>query len=129
LRALLCKARSGEGVLNWKWEAKMTTQQAILDELSEGEMREVLDFAAFLKAKRGRDAIHKTAGVSGGAVCVGATRIAVWMLEAARREGLRDGDILTMYPDLSAEDLVSARNYVAHNGAEIEREIAENEAA
>lgn len=107
------------------------TQQAILDELSglrESEMREVLDFAAFLKAKRGTSAIQKTAGVNGGAACIALTRIAVWMLEAARREGLRDGEILAMYPDLSAEDLAAAWDYAARNGVEIEREIAENEA-
>lgn len=108
------------------------TQQAILEELSglrENEMREVLDFAAFLKAERGTGAIQKTAGVNGGAACIGSTRIAVWMLEAARREGLREGEILAIYPDLNAADLAAAWNYSARNGVEIAREIAENEAA
>ena len=105
------------------------TQPAILDELDgleEAEMRAVLNFAASLKSKRG---IEKTAGVNGGAANIGATRIAVWMLEAARREGLRDAEILAMYPTLSATDLAIAWNYVRLNEAEIEREIAENEAA
>lgn len=70
--------------------------------------------------------IEHTSGVNGGSASIGQTRIAVWMLEAARREGLRDGDILAMYPQLGAADLVEAWSYVAANGEEIERDLREN---
>lgn len=73
--------------------------------------------------------IQKTSGVNGGAANIGQTRIAVWMLEAARREGLSDGRILEMYPTLSVQDLEEAWRYVEANKAEIEREIRENEEA
>jgi len=73
--------------------------------------------------------INHTPGVNGGAACIGSTRIAVWMLEAARREGLSEGQILEMYPSLHAADIAEAWRYVEQNQQEIEREIQENEEA
>ena len=73
--------------------------------------------------------IERTPGVNGGAASLGQTRIAVWMLESARREGLSDDDILTMYPQLSAADLMDAWRYVVNHKEEIEGEIQENEEA
>lgn len=72
--------------------------------------------------------IEKTANVMGGAACVGQTRISVWMLEQARRQGVREVDLLLNYPILTAQDLSNAWDYADANAAEIDREIAENEA-
>ncbi len=65
--------------------------------------------------------------MNGGAANIGQTRMAVWMLGSARCEGLGDGQILEMYPSLSVRDLEEAWRYIGMNGAEIEREIEENE--
>ena len=105
--------------------------EAILEEvkyLGEVAAREVLDFAAFLRGKRSTPEIQKTPNVNGGAASLGQTRIAVWMLEDARRMGMSDGQILAQFPQLQAQDLVAAWNYVALHAEEIEREIRENEA-
>lgn len=102
--------------------------QAILEEvksLGEHEAREVLDFAAFLRGRQKK--VQQTRGVNGGSASLGQTRIAVWMLEEARRAGLRDGEILEQYPDLKAQDLVAAWDYVTAHPSEIDAEILENE--
>lgn len=70
--------------------------------------------------------IHKTQGVNSGAACIGTTRIAVWMLEAARRSGLSDREILVMYPRLNEKHLMLAWWYVAGHSAEIEESIRAN---
>lgn len=72
--------------------------------------------------------IEKTPNVMGGAACVGQTRIPVWMLEQARRQGVREADLLLNYPILTTQDLSSAWDYVDANLPEIEKDIAENEA-
>lgn len=71
--------------------------------------------------------IEMTPGVVGGAACVRQTRIAVWMLEQARRLGISEVDLLRNYPGLSAQDLANAWNYVRSHQAEIEADIAANE--
>lgn len=73
--------------------------------------------------------IQKTAGVNGGSASIRQTRIAVWMLEAARREGASNEVILEMYPTLSLHELEAAWPYVELNREEIERDIRENEEA
>ena len=52
----------------------------------------------------------------------------MWVLEAARRAGGSEADILRAYPTLRAEDLANAWAYVRSHGEEISREIAANEA-
>ncbi|RYX86086.1 DUF433 domain-containing protein [bacterium] len=71
--------------------------------------------------------IQKTQGVNGGGACIGQTRIAVWMLEAARREGFSDEDILVMYPQLTASDLSCCWKYINTHKGEIEQEVQEND--
>ncbi len=71
--------------------------------------------------------IQKTPGVVGGSARVGRTRIAVWTLEEARREGASDSVILEMYPTLSLHDLEAAWRYIESNREEIERDIREND--
>lgn len=71
--------------------------------------------------------IEKTPGVCGGAACIGATRIPVWVLEQARRLGVSDAELLRDYPNLKAEDLVNAWDYVRAHREEIDEEIRSNE--
>ena len=67
--------------------------------------------------------------VCGGSARIAGTRIPVWSLEAWRRLGASDGEILRNYPTLLATDLLNAWNYVARHTPEIECEIRANEEA
>jgi uncharacterized protein (DUF433 family) len=73
--------------------------------------------------------IEATPGVCGGDARIVRTRIPVWVLEQTRRLGASDAELLRAYPALRAEDLANAWGYVRSHGDEIEREIADNEAA
>ena len=79
-------------------------------------------------AAREYSLIVKTPGVCGGSARLIRTRIAVWMLEEMRIQGISEADILHTYPMLSAADLVQAWAYVDEHSDEIAREIQENEA-
>jgi hypothetical protein len=50
-----------------------------------------------------------------------------WVLEQARRSGVSDAELLQDYPDLKAEDLVNAWDYVRAHREEIDEEIRLNE--
>lgn len=67
------------------------------------------------------------AGVCGGAARVVRTRIPIWTLEAARRQGMTDAAILGAFPSLVAEDLANAWAYARGHREEMDREIAANE--
>jgi uncharacterized protein (DUF433 family) len=67
--------------------------------------------------------------VAGGEACPVRTRIPVWVLVQARKLGSSEADILRAYPTLRAEDLINAWAYYDAHKAEIETQIAENEAA
>jgi uncharacterized protein (DUF433 family) len=67
--------------------------------------------------------------VCGGEACIVRTRIPVWLLVHARRLGTSDTELLRAYPTLRAEDLRTAWAYAQAHAAEIDRQIAENEAA
>src|SRR5437868_3515714 len=72
--------------------------------------------------------IEKTPGVMGGVACVRQTRIPVWLLEQARRQGVSEAEILLNYPTLTAQDLANAWDYVSSHHDEIETQIAACEA-
>jgi uncharacterized protein (DUF433 family) len=71
--------------------------------------------------------IESRPGVCGGEACIVRTRIPVWMLESARRQGVTEQVLLAAYPTLRAEDLVNAWNYARSHATEMERQIRENE--
>ncbi|NUQ62097.1 MAG: DUF433 domain-containing protein [Pirellulales bacterium] len=73
--------------------------------------------------------IESTPGVCGGEPCIVRTRIPVWVLEQARRQGLSEAELLRSYPTLRAEDLANAWAYVRARREEIDRQIRENEEA
>jgi uncharacterized protein (DUF433 family) len=68
-------------------------------------------------------------GVCGGDPVIVRTRIPVWVLEQARRQGTSDADLLSAYPVLRAEDLANAWAYVRSHLDEINQQIAEDAAA
>ena len=72
-------------------------------------------------------AIEKNAKVMGGVASIRGTRIPVWLLEQARKQGVTEADLLKNYPGLTAEDLVNAWEYTAAHRDEIEKQIAANE--
>ena len=67
--------------------------------------------------------------VCGGEPCIVRTRIPVWILERARRDGVTEETLLRSYPSLRAEDLANAWSYVRSHSAEIEEQIQANESA
>lgn len=73
--------------------------------------------------------IESTAEVCGGEPRIVRTRIPVWVLEQSRRLGASEAELLESYPTLRAEDLANAWAFVRSHRAEIDSQIAENEAA
>ena len=76
----------------------------------------------------GSPGIKSVPGVCGGDPVIVRTRIPVWLLEKARREGLTDAAILGAYPTLRAEDLTNAWSFVRVHRDEIDHQILANEA-
>jgi uncharacterized protein (DUF433 family) len=70
--------------------------------------------------------IERTAGVCGGRACIAGTRIPVWGLEEARRQGGTEAQLLLSYPGLRAEDLAQAWAYVQTHADEIDQDLREN---
>jgi len=102
--------------------------ERLLGELSRGEKAKLLQWVVrdLGDAQLG---IESEPAICGGSVTIVRTRIPVWVLEQARRLGMNEADLLRSYPSLRAEDLANAWAYVRNHREEIEREIAENEAA
>lgn len=73
--------------------------------------------------------IEKTPGVCGGEARIAGTRIPVWLLVGYRKDRVTDARLLELYPTLTASDLSAAWWYYAEHRDEIERVIAEQEAA
>jgi uncharacterized protein (DUF433 family) len=102
--------------------------EKLLSNLTKGEKAQLLQ----LVARDLGDAfpgIDNIPNVSGGEACIVRTRIPVWVLEQARRQGASESELLKFYPGLRAEDLVNAWAYVRSHKEEIEQQINENEAA
>ncbi len=73
--------------------------------------------------------INKTAGVMGSAACIRDTRIPVWLMVSDRRMGLSEAKLLDNYPSLTATDLANAWSYAEAQAAEVDRAIAQQDAA
>jgi len=71
--------------------------------------------------------IESNPQVCGGAACIVRTRIPVWILENARRQGVTEAELLQDYPTLTAQDLANAWAYVSSHAAEIDEQIRVNE--
>lgn len=73
--------------------------------------------------------IEKTPGVCGGSACIIRTRIPVWTLVLAQKQGFSDLELLQNFPTLRQQDLDNAWYFYMLHPTEIDREIEENEAA
>lgn len=102
--------------------------ERLLGSLSPAEKAEVRDWIV-RDLNEATPGIDMTSGVCGGQAVIVRTRIPVWVLEHARRQGATDVDLLRAYPSLRAEDLAHAWAYVRAHGDEIEQLIRDNEAA
>ncbi len=71
--------------------------------------------------------ISKTPGVSGGAACVGHTRIAVWTLVQLKKLGRSETQLLADFPGLTMDDLDAVWNYYREHPCEIDEAIADQE--
>jgi uncharacterized protein (DUF433 family) len=108
--------------------SKLDEVEQMLSQLTKSEKAQVLQWIA-KDLGEAFPGIESTMGVCGGEPCIVRTRIPVWVLEQARRLGATDAALLQSYPTLRAEDLANARAYVRSHREEIDRQIAENEAA
>jgi uncharacterized protein (DUF433 family) len=68
-------------------------------------------------------------GVQGGSPCIQGTRIPVWVLASIHKQGDTPEDILDLYPNLSAAQVYAALSYYYEHRAEIDAEIAAQNAA
>ncbi len=107
-----------------------------IESAPESVKAETLDFVLFVKSRLGsvngvaeESLVRHTPGVCGGDACLGNSRIAVWMLEAARRNGVTDAELLQDYPSLNARDLAAAWTYAEGHAEEIESAIRANQEA
>jgi uncharacterized protein (DUF433 family) len=71
--------------------------------------------------------IESNIGVCGGVPCIVRTRIPVWVLVQARRQGVGEAELLKAYPALRAEDLANAWAYARAHAGEIDQQIRANE--
>jgi len=101
--------------------------ESVIANLSETVKEQLLRWLE-KEVKNGFAGIEKTESVMSGAACVRQTRIPIWMLEQARRQGASEIDLLRNYPQLTAQDLANAWDYVNSHRAEIEANITANEA-
>ncbi len=104
----------------------LETAEELFTKMSRAEKAQVLQWAA--RDLGGFPGIESRPGVCGGEPCIVRTRVPVWVLEQARRLGTSESDLLRAYPTLRAEDLANAWAYVRSHGAEISRQISDNEA-
>jgi uncharacterized protein (DUF433 family) len=108
--------------------ASLADFERILPALSPGEKAQILKWVV-QQLGDAFPGIDSTPSVCGGEPCIVRTRIPVWLLEQFRRLGASEQALLADYPPLRAEDLVNAWAYARSHTADIDRQIAENEAA
>ena len=81
------------------------------------------------KKAKPESSIISTPNICGGSARIKGTRIPVWGLALARKQGFTDSEIIEMYPHLHLSDLASAWEYVASHADEINGEMESNQSA
>ncbi len=71
--------------------------------------------------------ITHTPGVCGGRACIRDTRIPVWTLIEAKKQGATDLELLQSFEGLTAEDITNAMRYYQGHQAEIEADLADQD--
>jgi uncharacterized protein (DUF433 family) len=102
--------------------------EKMLPALSRGEKAQILKWVV-RELDDDFPGIDARPDVCGGEPCIVRTRIPVWLLEQARRQGVSEQALLAAYPHLRAEDLVNAWAYARSHSAEMESQIRDNETA
>jgi uncharacterized protein (DUF433 family) len=102
--------------------------EALISDLTRGEKAQLLQVVA-RDLGDASPGIDSRPDVCGGEPCIVRTRIPVWLLVQARRQGASEADLLQWYPTLRAEDLVNAWAYYRAHQREIDQQIHDNEAA
>lgn len=105
----------------------LRTVEKLLAAMSRAEKAQLLQWASQDLAESW-PGIDSHPAICGGEACIVRTRIPVWLLEQARRLGVKEDELLRSYPTLSAQDLSNAWNYVRGHRREIDEAIAANEA-
>jgi uncharacterized protein (DUF433 family) len=106
----------------------MSSLREFVAHLTPGEKAELLQVVV-RELGQASPGIDVDPAVCGGEPRIIRTRIPVWLLVQARRLGSSEADLLSSYPSLMAEDLANAWAYARAHPEEIDRQIAENEAA
>jgi uncharacterized protein (DUF433 family) len=99
-------------------------REAVLH-LPKGDQMRLLSMVA-LEVGGAHPGIDSQPDVCGGSARIIRTRIPVWLLEALRRDGRSEAELLADYPTLTAEDLANAWHYARSHREEMDREIAAN---
>ncbi|NQW99904.1 DUF433 domain-containing protein [bacterium] len=100
-------------------------REAVLN-LPKGDQMRLLSLVA-LEVADAHPGIDSRPGICGGSARIIRTRIPVWLLEALRRNGRSEAELLADFPTLTAEDLANTWNYARSHREEMDREIAANE--
>ena len=72
--------------------------------------------------------LSRSADVCGGRICIGGTRITVHRVATLYKQGETPEEILQTYPHLSLGQVYAALAYYHANRAEIESELAQQDA-
>lgn len=107
---------------------KLQQAQQLLAELTSAEKAQLLQWVV-QDLGDAFPGIEQTPDTLGGDARIVRTRIPVWLLVQARRQGLDDAKILAAYPSLRAEDLANAWAYARTHREEIDHQLSEHEAA
>ncbi len=102
--------------------------EQLLQTLTPGEKAQLI-YSAVRDLGNAAPGIDSDPQICGGEPCIIRTRIPVWVLVQSKRLGMSEGEILSSFPTLRAEDLVHAWAYEQSHREEIDRLIAENEQA
>lgn len=110
------------------YSTTLNTIQKLLLNLTQSEKAQVLQWVA-QDLGNAFPNIEKTPNINGGEATIVRTRIPIWGLVEAKKEGSTEADILRAFPSLRVEDLASAWAYYRMNASEIDEQIqAQNEA-
>jgi uncharacterized protein (DUF433 family) len=106
----------------------LATAEKLLAGMNRAEKAQVLQWAS-QDVGEAWPGIESRPDVCGGEACLVRTRIPVWVLEQARRLGVKEAALLTSYPTVTAQDLSNAWSYARSHRQEIEAAILANEEA